>query len=456
MEDLVKVVNKLQDAFAQAKITCPFDLPQIVVVGEQSAGKSSVLEKFVGRDFLPRGSGIVTRRPLVLQLVNQDGQEYGVFSHNTSRKYTNFDDIRKEIELETDRVTGTNKNISPLPINLRIFSPNGMLCVISVLTLTLVDLPGVTNIAVGDQPADIGAQIRDMVMQVISNPNSLILAVIPAVIDVANSEALKLAQEVDPDRIRTIGVITKIDMMSEGTDCMDILSNKFYPLARGFIGVVNRSQKDIVQNKDLGAAQSDEMMFFKKHPAYRNLEDRVGTLFLQKTLSEQLAVHIMHNLPELKANIMEQLAIVRAQFDENPALQLESCSTKSSAQMVVFMLLQDLIEYMNDQLGFSTDNVYVEKLSQGSEISWTLMSRFPLEIEKVRPIPTNLKREIYIAIANMSGVRGDGFNSKAAFFAVMKSQIPFIKSPCMIVLDAVLDQMRDLFYAAAEKIVFDI
>lgn len=74
MEDLIPVVNKLQDVFS-AIGQSPIDLPQIVVIGSQSSGKSSVLENIVGRDFLPRGTGIVTRRPLVLQLYNTGGSK---------------------------------------------------------------------------------------------------------------------------------------------------------------------------------------------------------------------------------------------------------------------------------------------------------------------------------------------------------------------------------------------
>lgn len=70
MQMLIPLVNKLQDAFSSLSVPLNLDLPQIAVVGSQSAGKSSVLENFVGRDFLPRGSGIVTRRPLILQLIN--------------------------------------------------------------------------------------------------------------------------------------------------------------------------------------------------------------------------------------------------------------------------------------------------------------------------------------------------------------------------------------------------
>jgi hypothetical protein len=71
MQHLIPVVNKLQDVFAACEIEDPINLPQIVVVGSQSSGKSSVLESIVGRDFLPRGSGIVTRRPLLLQLIHK-------------------------------------------------------------------------------------------------------------------------------------------------------------------------------------------------------------------------------------------------------------------------------------------------------------------------------------------------------------------------------------------------
>ncbi|XP_010072862.1 PREDICTED: dynamin-2-like, partial [Pterocles gutturalis] len=81
------------------------------------------------------------------------------------------------------------------------------------LNLTLIDLPGITKVPVGDQPQDIEYQIKDMILQFISRESSLILAVTPANMDLANSDALKLAKEVDPQGLRTIGVITKLDLI---------------------------------------------------------------------------------------------------------------------------------------------------------------------------------------------------------------------------------------------------
>lgn len=130
----------------------------------------------VGRDFLPRGSGIVTRRPLVLQLINISSSdnltphdnalepEWAEFLHSPGHRITDFDSVRREIEAETARVAGLNKGINRLPIHLKIFSPN-------VLNLTLVDLPGLTKIPIGDQPADIEKQIRSLVIEYIARPN---------------------------------------------------------------------------------------------------------------------------------------------------------------------------------------------------------------------------------------------------------------------------------------------
>jgi dynamin 1-like protein len=152
MDQLIPVINKLQDVFGAIGQQA-IDLPQIVVVGSQSAGKSSVLENIVGRDFLPRSSGICTRRPLVLQLYtinpvegNDDdaekGEEWGEFLHLPNKRFYDFAEIRKEIEKETERLTGKNKGISNVSINLKIFSPY-------VLNLTLVDLPGITKVPTG-------------------------------------------------------------------------------------------------------------------------------------------------------------------------------------------------------------------------------------------------------------------------------------------------------------------
>lgn len=114
---------------------------------------------------------------------------------------------------------------------------------------------------------------------------SVILAVSPANVDLANSDSLKLARQVDPEAKRTIGVLTKLDLMDAGTNSLDILSGRAYPLKLGFIGVVNRSQADIQSNKPMADAFKAETEFFQNHPAYRAIAHRCGTNFLAKTLN---------------------------------------------------------------------------------------------------------------------------------------------------------------------------
>ena len=229
--------------------------------------------------------------------------------HDKEKKFTNFDDIRKEIESVTEEIAGTKKGISDIPINLHIHSPN-------VLDLTLIDLPGITKVAVGDQPPDIEQQVRDMIFKYISKENCLILAVTPANTDLANSDAIKLAKEVDPQGTRTIGVITKLDLMDEGTDAREILENKKLPLRRGYVGVVNRSQKHINEKKDIAAALKAERDFFLSHKHYRHFADRMGTPYLQRVLNEQLTVHIRDKLPNLQDELSKRMVSLENKVKE--------------------------------------------------------------------------------------------------------------------------------------------
>ena len=134
---------------------------------------------------------------------------------------------------------------------------------ISVLDLTLIDLPGRISIADSDQTDDNIKQIDDMIRSFITEENTIILAVIPANNDMANADILNLVKQVDPRGHRTIGVLTKLDLMDEGTNALDILEGRSYPLKRGYIGVVNRSQKDIIEDKSIHLAIANEEEWFK-------------------------------------------------------------------------------------------------------------------------------------------------------------------------------------------------
>ncbi|XP_075899706.1 dynamin-1a isoform X6 [Nelusetta ayraudi] len=441
MEDLIPLVNRMQDAFSAIGQNANLDLPQIAVVGGQSAGKSSVLENFVGRDFLPRGSGIVTRRPLVLQLMNCP-TEHAEFLHCKGKKFTDFDEVRQEIEAETDRITGANKGISPVPINLRVYSPN-------VLNLTLVDLPGMTKVPVGDQPADIEAQIREMLMQFVTKENCLMLAVSPANSDLANSDALKIAKEVDPPGSRTIGVITKLDLMDDGTDAKDILENKLLPLRRGYIGVVNRSQKDIDGKKDINAAMAAERKFFLSHPSYRHLADRMGTPYLQKVLNQQLTNHIRDTLPGLRAKLQSQLLSIEKEVEEYKNFRPDDPSRKTKA--LLQMVQQFSVDFEKCIEG-SGDQIDTAELSGGARINRIFHERFPFELVKMEFDEKELRKEISYAIKNIHGIRTGLFTPDLAFEAIVKKQIQKLKGPTLKCIDMVVSELTSTIRKCSQKL----
>jgi len=433
MEHLIPTLNKLQDVFATVGAHA-IDLPQIVVVGCQSAGKSSVLEAIVGRDFLPRGAGICTRRPLILQLIHVDEgknpPEWAEFLHAAGQKWTDFAKVMKEIDDETDRVCGKKKGVTDKPINLKVFSPH-------VLNLTLVDLPGLTKIAIEDQPKDIADQIDRMVTSYISPPNAIILAITPANTDLANSDSLIAARKVDPEGNRTIGVLTKLDIMDRGTDARDVLLNKVYPLKLGYIGVVNRSQQDITTKKSMAAASAAEAKFFEGEEAYRDIAKNCGTQFLSTTLNQLLMRHIKNQLPTLYAQINDLLGRKRAEL----AKYGESLGTSLDDQeMMLFKLVSRYMEEFHGMLDGTSDRLDMKRLDGGSTVISALIDEFPeamLGIPSVKEIP---REKVQLMMESRSGIQRRMFFPEATFDTLVKLEIDKLR-PCVL---ACIDKAKHL------------
>ncbi|KAK3326285.1 Dynamin central region-domain-containing protein [Apodospora peruviana] len=446
---LIKLVNKLQDVFTTVGVNNPIDLPQIVVVGSQSSGKSSVLENIVGRDFLPRGSGIVTRRPLVLQLINKPAaaqangvsneitntsdkaantDEWGEFLHIPGQKFFDFNKIRDEISRETEAKVGRNAGISPAPINLRIYSPN-------VLNLTLVDLPGLTRVPVGDQPRDIERQIRDMILKYIQKSNAIILAVTAANIDLANSDGLKLAREVDPEGQRTIGVLTKVDLMDEGTDVVDILAGRIIPLRLGYVPVVNRGQRDIDNKKPILAALEAEKNFFENHKAYRNKSSYCGTPYLARKLNLILMMHIKQTLPDIKARISSSL--------QKYTQELESLGPSmlgNSANIVLNIITEFTNEWRTVLDGNNTELSSTE-LSGGARISFVFHELYSNGVKAVDPFDQVKDVDIRTILYNSSGSSPALFVGTTAFELIVKQQIKRLEEPSLKCASLVYDEL---------------
>ncbi|XP_059061850.1 dynamin-1-like protein isoform X2 [Achroia grisella] len=440
MEALIPVINKLQDVFNTVGADA-IQLPQIIVLGTQSSGKSSVIESLVGRSFLPRGPGIVTRRPLVLQLVYspkdskehrsaEEGtinlEEWGKFLHTKEKVYTDFDTIRQEIERETDRMAGNNKGICPEPISLKIFST-------TVVNLTLVDLPGITKIPIGDQPEDIENQIRNLIIKYISNPNSIILAVTAANTDMATSEAIKMAKEVDPDGRRTLAVVTKLDLMDAGTDAIDILCGRVIPVKLGIIGVVNRSQQDIIDKKTILDALKDEATYLQRK--YPTIATRNGTPYLAKTLNRLLMHHIRDCLPELKVRVN----VMISQFQSLLNSYGDDVSDKS--QTLLQIITKFASAYCSTIEG-TARNIETTELCGGARICYIFHETFGRTLDSIHPLVGLTRMDILTAIRNATGPRPALFVPEVSFELLVKRQIRRLEDPSLRCVELVHEEMQ--------------
>ncbi|CAN6612046.1 vacuolar protein sorting-associated protein 1 [Trichomonascus vanleenenianus] len=462
-QNLIATVNRLQDAFAAlGPNTNPIDLPQITVVGSQSSGKSSVLENIVGRDFLPRGTGIVTRRPLILQLTNrkagfntpplpegvklkegESAEEWGEFLHVPGKRMYDFNQIRQEIMRETETTTGKNAGISPNPINLRIFSPN-------VLTLTLVDLPGLTKVPVGDQPKDIERQIRDMVLKFITKPNAIILSVTSANTDLANSDGLKLAREVDPEGSRTIGVLTKIDLMDQGTDVVDILAGRVIPLKYGYVPVINRGQKDVTSNKSIKDALAYERQFFEEHPSYRAKAQYCGTPFLARKLNTILMHHIKSTLPDIKARIHSTLSKYQMELAQLGG----GDDLLSSPSNTVLNVITELSNEYRTILDGNSQDLSTAELSGGARISFVFHELYANGIRAVDPFDQVKDVDIRTILYNSSGSSPALFVGTQAFEVIVKQQIQRFEEPSLKCVQLVYDELVRVLNQILQKPIF--
>ncbi|CAH8564279.1 unnamed protein product [Dicrocoelium dendriticum] len=438
MESLIPVINKLQDVFSTVGAES-IQLPQIVVLGSQSSGKSSVLENLVGRDFLPRGPGIVTRRPLVLQLIHVDESDHNIRSVEGDGKstewatflhrkdvITDFNEVRREIKEETDRVAGSGKAISSEPINLKIYSPR-------VLNLTLVDLPGITKVPVGDQPEDIESLINQLCLQYVQNPNCIILAVTPANTDMATSEGLKLAKAVDPDGRRTLCILTKLDLMDHGTDAHDLLLGRVVPVKLGIVGVVNRSQADIKSGKTIEEALQDEASFLQRR--YPSLASRNGTPCLARTLNRLLMHHIRDCLPELKTRVN----VMAAQFQN--LLNTFGDEVEDKGQLLLQIITKFNTAYCNTIDGIAKD-IETTELCGGARICYIFHETFYRTLSRIDPLGGLSTLDILTAIRNATGPRPALFVPEVSFELLVKRQIRRLEEPSLRCVELVHEEMQ--------------
>jgi dynamin 1-like protein len=285
-DQVIGHINKIQEIFLKHRISDKIDLPQIVVIGSQSCGKSSLLELLIGEEFLPKGEGIVTRCPILVQMTRDKTlvRPRIRLGHLKDRVFDDFRSVRDELIAQTERLAGKNKGISMEPIIVKVESTQ-------TLPLSFVDLPGLTRIPTNGQPENIEVLIQELNHKFVDDPNTIIVAISSANNDIANSESLKLAMKVDPEGQRTIGVISKMDLYEGSNKQIESLfSRKTLNLKLGFIAVTTKR-----------LSPENERLFLEQYPALT--PHTYGTDLLRNRMCDLLRARIASSIPLLRNSL---------------------------------------------------------------------------------------------------------------------------------------------------------
>ncbi|XP_032030152.1 interferon-induced GTP-binding protein Mx1 isoform X2 [Hylobates moloch] len=393
-EEKVRPCIDLIDSLRALGVEQDLALPAIAVIGDQSSGKSSVLEALSGVA-LPRGS-----------------------AQNT--------------------IAGEGMGISHELITLEISSQD-------VPDLTLIDLPGITRVAVGNQPADIGYKIKTLIKKYIQRQETISLVVVPSNVDIATTEALSMAQEVDPEGDRTIGILTKPDLVDKGTEdkIVDVVRNLVFHLKKGYMIVKCRGQQEIQDQLSLSEALQREKIFFEDHPYFRDLleEGKATVPCLAEKLTSELIAHICKSLPLLESQIKESHQTITEE------LQKYGVDIPEDENEKMFFLIDKINAFNQD----------ITALIQGEETvgeeDIRLFTRLRHEFHKWSTIIENnfqeghkiLSRKIQKFENQYRGRELPGFVNFRTFETIMKQQIKALEEPAVDMLHTVTDMVRLAF-----------
>jgi dynamin 1-like protein len=386
---------------ANANLKVKIDPIQIAVIGAQSSGKTSVLEMIMGVDCLPRGTGIVTRCPLLIQLHHtKDDKPYGVFQHNASKKLDDMEEIRKGIIEQTKILVGNKQTVSEKEIVLDFYSKE-------VPDLTLIDLPGLVNASMDSQDKDIEAKIYKLACKYAQSDNTTILMVHPANDDMANNPAIKLVQKLDKHKKRTIGVITKVDKMDEGQDATHFLNGSDFKLNHGYIVVKCRSQKDNDDELTIDEAKMNEKEYFESHPEYTKWLHMVGIKNLSDKLSVLLVQSILKNLPTCLKLTNENISIYQKELKSLG--KGSEFKDESQANEYFIQIVGEFIKELSQNIQGGDCDLTVKSLSGGSYIKKYFESFGKDLIDKIDPLKDVEVEQILTEMKKSFGINSSLF-----------------------------------------------
>ncbi|XP_018438947.1 LOW QUALITY PROTEIN: dynamin-related protein 4C [Raphanus sativus] len=415
-------------------------LPTIVVVGDQSSGKSSVLESLAGIS-LPRGQGICTRVPLVMRLQKSPSPEPEIWlEFGDKRVDTDEEHIAESICTATEAIAGSGKGVSDTPLTLHVKKEG-------VPDLTMVDLPGITRVPVNGQPENIYEQISGMIMKYIEPQESIILNVLSATVDFTTCESIRMSRQVDKTGERTLAVVTKADMAPDGL--LQKVTVDDVNIGLGYVCVRNRVGEETYKE-----ARLKEELLFNTHPLLCMIDhDIVGIPVLAQKLIQIQATMIGRCLPVIVQKINEKMETSEFELKKLPMVMTSSGEALMTFMNIVGSVKESLLrilvqgdfsEYPDDQSMHSTSRLadMLRKFSDNLQAKPKAVNEFLMDEIKVLEeckcigLPNFIPRSAFLAILSQ---RVDGMHAKPVEF------IREIWDYVEVVLSSVITKYSDNF-----------
>uniref|UniRef100_A0A8C9XJL1 Interferon-induced GTP-binding protein Mx n=1 Tax=Sander lucioperca TaxID=283035 RepID=A0A8C9XJL1_SANLU len=432
-DEKVRPCIDLIDSLRSLGVEKDLALPAIAVIGDQSSGKSSVLEALSGVA-LPRGSGIVTRCPLELKMTRKRDEKmrygkkwYGKISYqDCEEEIEDPTDVEKKIREAQNKMAGVGVGISDDLISLEICSPD-------VPDLTLIDLPGIARVAVKGQPENIGDQIKRLIQKFIKRPETISLVVVPCNVDIATTEALKMAQEVDPDGERTLVILTKPDLVDKGTE----------ETLKGYMIVRCRGQKDITDKVSLTEAIEREKAFFNDHVHFQTLYDEGHATVpkLAEKLTLTLVHHIKRSLPQLEEQIEEKLEQTQAELERYGT----GPPTDDTERRALF--IYKVTAFTQDAISLTTG----EEIKCGDQLRREFGKWNAHLDHSGKNLNKRIEREVEEYEEKYRGRELPGFINYKTFEVMVKERIKHLEEPAVLRLKDIGDVVRKVFIQLAHS-----
>ncbi|XP_041067713.1 interferon-induced GTP-binding protein Mx-like [Carcharodon carcharias] len=425
-EEKIRPYIDLNDSLRELGLDKDLPLPSIAVIGDQSSGKSSVLE-MLSEVALPRGTGEKPRCPLELKLKNgEKGLPWkGHLRYRDSSVTLNSPhDVEKEIKIAQEHLAGIT-GISSELISPQVESscaPN----------LTMIDLPGIIRVPIGDQPQDIGSTIKNLINSYIRKEETIILVVISCNVDIATTEALKMAQEADPKGERTLGVLTKPDLVDYDTEkeILKIINNQMVPLQKGYMLIKCHGQHDLLANTSLASALEKETEFFNKNIHFSPLLDKKMASFqhLSTRLTSELVVQIRKCLPSIHEKIGSKINEITKHFNEMGGTIPEDTKAR------VHILTSKILTYCDELINLAMGD-YKKEYSSEVKLHHFAREKFAEWYKKLDGVKIKLDEGAMNMVKHhekhSKGRELPGFTKYRVFEAVIRDQIQELLEPSL-------------------------